>query len=72
MIFFLLVNMSSPSSPKNLRDDIKSELEGFNVDNMKKTDTKEKIILPTAEGRRMLFIQRCLHFILPLKIIYSS
>lgn len=50
--------MSSPSSPKNLRDDIKNELEGFNVDNMKKTDTKEKIILPTAEGRRKLFIQR--------------
>lgn len=54
MIFFLLVNMSSPSSPKNLRDDIKSELEGFNVDNMKKTDTKEKIILPTAEGRNVI------------------
>lgn len=44
--------MSSPS----LKDlpkvalDLKSQLEGFNHDNMKKADTTEKIILPTAEG----------------------
>lgn len=33
----------------------KSELEGFNQDNMKKADTNEKIILPTAEGK-VIFI----------------
>jgi len=45
--------MSSPSLkdlPK-VAFDLKSELEGFNPDNMKKADTNEKIILPTAEGK---------------------
>lgn len=47
--------MSSPT--KNLlRDDIKNEIEGFTLDNMKKTDTKEKIILPTAEGKIVILI----------------
>ncbi|KAG8250699.1 hypothetical protein J6590_096110 [Homalodisca vitripennis] len=41
--------MTSPSSPKNLPNDLKSQLEGFNTDNMKKADTNEKIVLPTAE-----------------------
>ncbi|VVC24196.1 Hypothetical protein CINCED_3A005418 [Cinara cedri] len=42
--------MSSPSLkdlPK-VAYDLKSQLEGFNPDNMKKADTNEKIILPTA------------------------
>ena len=29
--------------------DFKSELEGFKTDNLKNADTKEKIVLPTAE-----------------------
>jgi len=29
--------------------DLKSQLEGFKTDNLKNTDTQEKIILPTAE-----------------------
>lgn len=44
--------MSSPSLkdlPK-VAFDLKNQLEGFNPDNMKKADTNEKIILPTAEG----------------------
>lgn len=44
--------MSSPSLkdlPK-VAFDLKSQLEGFNPDNMKKADTNEKIILPTAAG----------------------
>lgn len=47
-----LTEMSSPSLkdlPK-VAFDLKSELEGFNPDNMKKADTNEKIILPTAAG----------------------
>lgn len=31
--------------------DFKSELEGFKVDQLKNTDTNEKIVLPTAEGK---------------------
>lgn len=45
--------MSSPSLkdlPK-VAFDLKNQLEGFNPDNMKKADTNEKIILPTAEGK---------------------
>lgn len=30
--------------------DLKSQLEGFSTDNLKNTDTCEKIILPSAEG----------------------
>lgn len=30
--------------------DLKSQLEGFQTDQLKNTDTQEKIILPTAEG----------------------
>lgn len=44
--------MSSPllkDLPK-VAVDLKSQLEGFNPDNMKKADTNEKIVLPTAEG----------------------
>uniref|UniRef100_A0A2S2Q064 Thymosin beta n=1 Tax=Sipha flava TaxID=143950 RepID=A0A2S2Q064_9HEMI len=44
-------DMSSPllkDLPK-VAFDLKSQLEGFNPDNMKKADTNEKIILPTAE-----------------------
>lgn len=52
--------MSAPLSP-SLKDlpkvafDLKSELEGFNTDNMKKADTNEKIVLPTAEGINKYF-----------------
>lgn len=30
--------------------DLKSQLEAFSTDNLKNTDTCEKIILPSAEG----------------------
>lgn len=30
--------------------DLKSQLEGFSTDDLKNTDTCEKIILPSAEG----------------------
>lgn len=43
--------MTSPSSPKNLPNELKNQLEGFNTDKMKKADTHEKIVLPTAEGK---------------------
>jgi hypothetical protein len=47
--------MSSPVSP-SLKDlpkvnlDLKSELEGFKTVTMKKAETQEKNVLPTAEG----------------------
>ena len=47
--------MSNPVSP-SLKDlpkvnlDLKSELEGFKPGNMKKAETQEKNVLPTAEG----------------------
>lgn len=44
--------MSSPSLkdlPK-VAFDLKSQLEGFDPENMKKANTNEKIILPTAAG----------------------
>jgi hypothetical protein len=47
--------MSNPVSP-SLKDlpkvnlDLKSELEGFKTGNMKKAETQEKNVLPTAEG----------------------
>jgi hypothetical protein len=50
-----LQTMSSPVSP-SLKDlpkvnlDLKSELEGFKTVNMKKAETQEKNVLPTAEG----------------------
>lgn len=31
--------------------DLKSQLEGFSTNKLKNTDTQEKIILPTAEGK---------------------
>lgn len=46
---------TAPVSP-SLKDlpkvavDLKSQLEGFNHDNMKKASTNEKNILPSAEG----------------------
>lgn len=52
--------MSSPSLkdlPK-VAFDLKSQLEGFNPDNMKKADTNEKIVLPTAEGKFSLHCKR--------------
>lgn len=42
--------MAAPASPKNIPNDLKNQLEGFNPDKMKKADTNEKIVLPTAEG----------------------
>lgn len=45
--------MTAPASPKNLPNELKSQLEGFNPDKMKKADTTEKIVLPTAEGRSL-------------------
>jgi hypothetical protein len=55
--------MSNPVSP-SLKDlpkvnlDLKSELEGFKTVTMKKAETQEKNVLPTAEGissRPLLF-----------------
>nr|CAD7452790.1 unnamed protein product [Timema tahoe] len=49
--------MSNPVSP-SVKDlpkvslDLKSELEGFKATDMKKTETQEKIVLPTAEAVR--------------------
>lgn len=43
--------MTTTASPKNLPNDLKNQLEGFNPDKMKKADTAEKIVLPTAEGK---------------------
>lgn len=40
----------------------KSELEGFNQDNMKKADTNEKIILPTAEGK-IIYVIKVMRFL---------
>ena len=46
---------AAPLSP-SLKDlpkvavDLKSQLEGFNPDNMKRASTTEKNVLPTAEG----------------------
>lgn len=64
--------MSSPSLkdlPK-VAFDLKSQLEGFNPDNMKKADTNEKIILPTAEGNERSSIKLFTYYILFLKEIY--
>lgn len=64
--------MSSPSLkdlPK-VAFDLKSQLEGFNPDNMKKADTNEKIILPTAEGNERSSIKMVTYYILFLKGIY--
>lgn len=33
--------------------DLKSELEAFKATNLKNADTQEKIILPSAEGKRI-------------------
>lgn len=33
--------------------DLKSQLEGFSTDQLKNTDTQEKVVLPTAEGKRI-------------------
>lgn len=35
--------------------DLKSQLEAFSTDNLKNTDTCEKIILPSAEGMNCIF-----------------
>lgn len=44
--------MTTPGSPKNsIPNELKSQLEGFNHNKMKKADTNEKIVLPTAEGK---------------------
>lgn len=61
LIFFFFLEMSSPllkDLPK-VALDLKSQLEGFNPDNMKKADTNEKIILPTAEGNNNT--QNCIY-----------
>lgn len=48
--------MSCPISP-SLKDlpkvavDLKSQLEGFKSDNLKPSETQEKNVLPTAEGK---------------------
>jgi len=56
ILFLFFIEMSSPSLkdlPK-VAFDLKNQLEGFNPDNMKKADTNEKIILPTAEGNLII------------------
>lgn len=59
-IFSLQMSCPVPAAPA-LKDlprvtgDFKSELEGFKTDNLKNTDTQEKIVLPSAEG--MLFYE---------------
>lgn len=54
--------MSCPVPPEapSLKDlprvavDLKSELEGFKPGNLKNADTQEKIILPSAEGKKII------------------
>lgn len=37
-------------------DDLKTQLEAFDHEKMKHADTQEKIVLPTAAGKRQLFM----------------
>lgn len=60
--------MSVPVSP-SLKDlpkvsiDLKSELEGFNPDAMKKAETAIKNVLPSAEGNYLIFTLQFVLFI---------
>lgn len=51
--------MASSVSLKDLpkvAPDLKTQLEGFNHDNMKRANTAEKNVLPTAQGNRRRFL----------------
>lgn len=44
--------------------DLKSELEGFSSSKLKNAETQEKIVLPSAEGKKVII------FFLPLSLLY--
>lgn len=54
--------MSSPPQSPSLKDlpkvapDLKSELEDFKPEKMKRASTQEKNVLPTAEGKQVFLI----------------
>lgn len=57
-MYLLQMSCPMPAAPA-LKDlpkvagDLKSELEAFKATNLKNADTQEKIILPSAEGKRI-------------------
>lgn len=52
--------MACSEAPKTLKDlpkvpgDIKCEIEGFKTTCLSHADTQEKIVLPTAEGEKII------------------
>ena len=51
-----MADISSPTLEElpKVEKDLKSELENFKQDAMKKTETVEKIVLPSSEGKHMI------------------
>lgn len=73
MFFFQMSSCTVPvaPAPPALKDlpkvagDLKSELEGFSSSKLKNAETQEKIVLPSAEGRKIIIL-----FFLPLPLFY--